>query len=248
MSRFPEEFRRLRDQAMGCVWDVASSKSNSRSTERVWLYGTNWLWMFDLSQDLPVKASSSTASALLNVNENGNGDAQEDQSRPKKKRRMEKEELVKGTTGAGSKVPDKELQTGMGRSFKKVSFEKKGTGEEIVETRARPEGFEVADEDGMDVDATDLVALRATERSGEEESSGLTNGEVALTNGNGAAHDASSSSRNWWHTYKYRPVMGIVPIEGEGDGLEVVLVERPLWELDLPPRWYGEGEEEKPGL
>lgn len=46
-SVFPEKFRGLMDQAKGVVWDLSG---NAR--ERCWIYGVNWLWMFDLTQDL----------------------------------------------------------------------------------------------------------------------------------------------------------------------------------------------------
>ena len=46
-SVFPEKFRGLMDQAKGVVWDVSGY-----GRERCWIYGVNWLWMFDLTQDL----------------------------------------------------------------------------------------------------------------------------------------------------------------------------------------------------
>ena len=65
-----------------------------------------------------------------------------------------------------------------------------------------------------------------------------------------------------WHTYKYRPILGVVALGIEacaefqsvsngGDvyaarrGAEVALVERPMWDLDLPPRYHGDQEWEK---
>ncbi|PGH11840.1 hypothetical protein AJ79_04637 [Helicocarpus griseus UAMH5409] len=60
----------------------------------------------------------------------------------------------------------------------------------------------------------------------------------------------SQSQRRWWHTHKYRDVLGIVPLslpgrlhadqeleEHGGVGLEVAVVERPMWEVDLPGRY-----------
>jgi len=59
----------------------------------------------------------------------------------------------------------------------------------------------------------------------------------------------------WWHTYKYREVLGIVPlgpsfrsrghdqiadevdIKKETLGLEVAVVERPIWDVELPGRY-----------
>lgn len=57
---------------------------------------------------------------------------------------------------------------------------------------------------------------------------------------------AQKEKANHWHTFKYRPILGVVCVgEGdgeEGEGIEVAVVERPIWEADLPPRYYGEQE------
>ena len=52
-----------------------------------------------------------------------------------------------------------------------------------------------------------------------------------------------------WHTFKYRPILGIVPLgtaaeggEGGTGRVEVALVERPLWEMELPARYQGDQE------
>ncbi|KAK2623639.1 hypothetical protein QTJ16_006820 [Diplocarpon rosae] len=56
------------------------------------------------------------------------------------------------------------------------------------------------------------------------------------------AEAETKESANHWHTFKYRPILGIVVV-GEGEEeLEVAIVERPIWEADLPPRYYGEQE------
>ncbi|KAI9862361.1 MAG: U3 small nucleolar RNA-associated protein [Vezdaea acicularis] len=64
---------------------------------------------------------------------------------------------------------------------------------------------------------------------------------------------------NWWVTTKYRPILGVVPIKafdmGETSesnekkpGIEVALIERPAWDLDLPPRFDGDQEWGEQGL
>lgn len=42
----PEDFRKIRDRAMGAVWDVNPDR------ERLWLYGSSWLFMLDVGKDL----------------------------------------------------------------------------------------------------------------------------------------------------------------------------------------------------
>ncbi len=59
------------------------------------------------------------------------------------------------------------------------------------------------------------------------------------------ANGEVKESPNHWHTFKYRPILGMVVVgEGEEDGAgpEVAVVERPIWEASLPPRFYGEQE------
>jgi U3 small nucleolar RNA-associated protein 4 len=84
----------------------------------------------------------------------------------------------------------------------------------------------------------------ALKRLRRGEDAALTNGDLQLAQRGESVID---TSRYWWHTYKYRPIMGVVPIDGDA-GLEVVLVERPMWEMELPPRYFGDQDWEKPGL
>ena len=95
---------------------------------------------------------------------------------------------------------------------------------------------EKIDEDGMD---------SALERLRRRDDADLTNGGEQLAE---RSDSQNETSLRWWHTYKYRPILGIVPM-GDGEaGLEVALVEIPMWEMYLPPRYYGDQDWEKPGL
>lgn len=198
-SCFPEEFRKVRDLARGCVWDVSFGR------ERAWLYGVGWLWMFDLARDFPAPMV------------NGDGIGNRFKSGGRKRKRHGKEEA----SGAGSVIPDRELATGISRTMRRIVHE------EVDEVESIP--FQ-NDDDEMDLD-------------GDEEDFALMRGdEVQRKEGEGEGH---------WRTFKYRPILGICVI-GEGDegsvGPEVTLVERPIWEADLGPRYFGEQEWEKGGL
>jgi U3 small nucleolar RNA-associated protein 4 len=48
-ANLPEKFTFLRDRAMGCSWHVKGGAA------RIWLYGSTWVQMLDLSKDLPEK-------------------------------------------------------------------------------------------------------------------------------------------------------------------------------------------------
>ncbi|KAI4242374.1 MAG: hypothetical protein L6R42_011044, partial [Xanthoria sp. 1 TBL-2021] len=100
--------------------------------------------------------------------------------------------------------------------------------------------------------------------------------DVATINGEGSGtgekdektqRDEIRKGPPFWGTFKYRPILGIVPIgggeededddndddddavvetDGEGmgrrKGVEVALVERPMFDVDLPERFYGDQE------
>ena len=237
-AKYPKEFLGLRDQAMGCMWDLENSR------ERLWLYGSNWMWMFDLSQNLPSEASLQKRS-LTNGHTN-NGTIGLDQSRPSKKRKTghaytsASGAMRKGTSGAGSRVPDSELLTGISRKYQRIAYDKDNVKSDFLDSRSGPTNVDTdeSDED-MDADGMDL----ALKRTGDD--AAFSNGDSHVVTGDGDG-DANTSP-HWWRTYKYRPIMGIVPIDGDA-GLEVALVERPMWEMDLPPRYYGDQEWEKAGL
>jgi len=121
-TSLPEEFRLQRDRAVGCLWDVETSR------ERLWLYGPSWLCMFDLAQDL----KSASAAPLLNGEANATtttalATTANKASNKKRKNRngssvAEQLRTKRATTGAGSKIPDAELGGGVGaRTFKAFS-------------------------------------------------------------------------------------------------------------------------------
>ncbi|RDA91521.1 hypothetical protein CP533_4360 [Ophiocordyceps camponoti-saundersi (nom. inval.)] len=57
---------------------------------------------------------------------------------------------------------------------------------------------------------------------------------------------SGAERKNWWLTFKYRPLLGIVPLsEADDQTLEVALVERPAWDKDMPDRYYAEHELER---
>jgi U3 small nucleolar RNA-associated protein 4 len=93
---------------------------------------------------------------------------------------------------------------------------------------------------GMDVDGdgdSDSLPDLSLLRRGSRDDGGKS------AKGKGKKGEAKPSD---WHTFKYRPIMGVVLIgEGEregGVGPEVAVVERPAWEAGLPGRWEGEQE------
>jgi U3 small nucleolar RNA-associated protein 4 len=97
-------------------------------------------------------------------------------------------------------------------------------------------------EESMDLD--DVQA--ADESNSDDEDMGDASGEltqlrrVKTTNGvtDTDLAETGTERKVWWMTYKYRPIFGMVPLD---DG-EVAIVERPMWDVDMPDRYFA-GEE-----
>lgn len=253
-SSLPRDFRDLRDRAMGAVWDV------KRQNERIWLYGVNWLWMFDLSRNLPALEEKDTEPQAITC---------EDGTKRRKRKRENDHHheddastpRPKHDTGAGSKVRKSEQHLGIGREIRKIEGPGADGGQLLrLDQEYSPE----SDEDGAGERAVglSLVSLRRNtgEHDNDSDDENLANG--GAVNTDAPANDDTQTMRKprkdrlpYWHTFKYRPILGIVPLEsesgGEGDddadeqaprGIEVALVERPLWDVDLPPQFYGSRE------
>lgn len=91
-----------------------------------------------------------------------------------------------------------------------------------MEDAPRPEDANSDDED-MDDASGELAQLRNRR---ENDGNSL---EVAETGG---------ERKSWWMTYKYRPIYGIVPVSADDQPLEVALVERPTWDVDMPESYF----------
>jgi U3 small nucleolar RNA-associated protein 4 len=95
-----------------------------------------------------------------------------------------------------------------------------------VDTASPHEDGSDSDDDMPDAPEGDLSLLRNP--------NGNTN--------NGAGVETETDRKSWWITYKYRPVLGIVSLNAADEPLEVALVERPTWDVEMPERYYA-GEE-----
>ncbi|KAI0810319.1 WD40-repeat-containing domain protein [Xylaria sp. FL0064] len=216
ISRFPPEFRDIRDLVKGALW----------SGDRVWLYGNTYLFMIDTSRDLGAAYEGPAT-----------GDELVAHGR-KRKRGPD--------SGAGNKM----TRGAIGPT--KVSWHTQGG--EIEEVSIDGPVLDPMDED---------EASQGAGGSENDESDDETQGELALlrdTHGKPSQNSRPSAGPAFWHTFKYRPILGIVPLGGgieeqqnggsvqgtlsstKSKALEVALVERPLFEMDLPERYSGEGE------
>ncbi|KAI1267487.1 WD40 repeat-like protein [Xylariaceae sp. FL1019] len=188
--------------------------------DRIWLYGNTYLWMFDLSQDL---AEPKTGKELVKQG-------------TKRKRGPD--------SGAGNRVT-----TGASGPTKIIRHLEEGTVEE--------DPLDGPIFDPMDEDETSGAAGDSDSDESEDE----IDGDLALLRDHQNKSSLETETKRgpaFWNTFKYRPILGIVPLRdwreareasGQANGdstasssLEVALVERPLWDVDIPDRYFGEGE------
>lgn len=132
-----------------------------------------------------------------------------------------------GKSGAGGMVDEEERETGMSRKIRKVIHEEE-TEEMEMDVDGAKEFMDIDSDDG-EIDTEMKLTLRGKTQKSEDEKFGRT----AQT----------------YNTLKYRPILGVVEIGDAGEGgLEVAIVERPIWEADLPMRYEGDQEWEKKSL
>ncbi|KAF2192721.1 small nucleolar ribonucleoprotein-like protein complex subunit [Zopfia rhizophila CBS 207.26] len=242
-SSYPPQFRMIDDRAKGCIWDV------TEAYQRVWLHGETWLFMFDFSQDFPLLESTDDFRLADGMVDNGKAVSK------KRKREPAKEVPRKKNSGAGDVVPGNEVPVTKVRKFKSGKFDESEEPDWIdLNTQQNTESDEDFDEEHQ--------ALTSLRRSmGQTKDAYFANGQDGISVNGEIAHDTRQEDLKsevnlredvlnkgpgireaWWHTFKYRPILGIVPIGEESEPLEVVLVERPSWDLDLPPRFVGSHE------
>ncbi|KAL2756998.1 hypothetical protein ACRALDRAFT_1049245 [Sodiomyces alcalophilus JCM 7366] len=230
VARLPTTIRDTRDLAKGVIWQGP----------RVWVHGVSFLFMLDLSQDLSEpNAGGASSSAVVQA------------GRKRKRRGAE--------SGAGNRMTIGAIAP---QQVDRFTSDKKEWQLDIE--NAAPPSSEGSDTDMVDRDDDDDDDDDDDGESGEESNVEGTQGgrsaggELAAMRNRDTRMDGRSGSgrKRWWYTYKYRPILGVVPLgtpgatsedskaNAGGDLLpvEAVLVERPIWDVDLPER-YGTNDE-----
>lgn len=189
---------------------------------RAWVYGVSFLYMLDFSQDLPEPPAADS-----------------------QKKGMKRKRADFGS-GAGGKI-NKENPLAP----------------QVIRAATGPDGAEWVDMEMADADDQKDVGASSAFEDDDYDTDG---GELQRLRHDQAPSSGDDDGKgtdkpNCWHTYQYRPILGIVPLAsektmskrkraaaaaaGEIPPLEVALVERPAWELDMPPRLFGDGEWER---
>lgn len=185
----------------------------AESQQRIWLYGEKWLFMFDLTKDFPISDADSS-----------------------KKR---KRDTTKHNSGAGDAIPQAEAPVTKMRKFQGESTDPSAKAR-WVDVNAT-NGTVVVNDDDAEDNSQPLALLR---RSNTQDGVGA-DADDAITTTGGEVGEIAELRKPWWNTFKYRPILGMVSISGDDafHAPEVVLVERPSWDLDLPPRFVGSHEQ-----
>lgn len=232
--KLPEEIRATRDLIKGAVWQGS----------RVWMYGASFLFMLDLSMDFTEEA---------------------DAAAPKKRSRKRKRGADSGAgskTESGQALAPQHVRVALAEDGKRGEWVDVEMADADADNSQRVNGADDDEDDEEAMDGGELQKLRDRESSSHKEE------------GDATPEDGSDGKgRNWWHTYKYRPILGMVPLlsdepsseaqtngshnndhdsdkgKGTKEGsiskkavnipppLEVALVERPKWDVDMPARY-----------
>lgn len=211
--KLPEEIRATRDLIKGAVWQGS----------RIWLYGVSFLFMLDISLDYNAEEETAT------------------HDKRSRKRKRGADSGAGSKTEAGQALVPTHVRMSVGGDGKKGQW----VDVAMVDADAPTNGAgEDEDDEDDDTHGGELQKLRDRE--------------VRAPADEGAAAE-EGQQRKWWHTYKYRPILGVVPLEVTGDKaqangtgrskkgngvvasvpppLEVALVERPKWDVDMPVRY-----------
>ncbi|KAK4547168.1 hypothetical protein LTR36_001389 [Oleoguttula mirabilis] len=188
-AALPEHFTKIKDRVVGSVWDDRR--------ERLWLYGSSWVFMLDVKQDL----ADGGALQLAKKRRRRRGDEGDDGAAKRQK----------GSSGAGDRVRASQ-DSGTATRYE--------NGKAInLDLSSQPRRRnELVEDDGED-DDTGLQLTRL--RSSSDEAQAVDSGEWV------------NEERRWWCTFKYRPILGMMPLEDESatdpdGGIEVAIVERPI--------------------
>jgi U3 small nucleolar RNA-associated protein 4 len=187
----PDDFTKIRDRVVGAVWDTSAQR------ERIWLYGSTWVFMLNVGQNLD--------DGLILPNKRRRPSEYEQDAFGAMKR-------IKGaSSGAGSRMPVAHRAPGQSGSVKVTSQ----NGDALAIRSDNDDDGDIAMED----DDEDAEGLQLTRLRSDDANNLAASGEY---------------ERKFWGTFKYRPILGMVPLEddsGKGeDVLEVVVVERPAEE------------------
>ncbi|KAK5192855.1 U3 small nucleolar RNA-associated protein [Exophiala xenobiotica] len=229
----PHAFTRLKDRVVGCFWDCTDRTNRG---ERLWLYGLNWLFMLDVSQDLQYQATKVEKVGTLgryDVLDPVSPDGKQEQGLGPKALEMPNananannsqtqrlggghhaQKKRKRNTGAGDAMPVHERGTGLGSAMLKYKTDLGDA--DVIDMDVDVDMDQDTDAEVDDEDGDDMLALmRRGEGQGHQNqnaakaASSSTEGRQSplLTNANANAN--TTSRPLYWSTFAYHGILGI---------------------------------------
>ncbi|KAL5612014.1 hypothetical protein BROUX41_000423 [Berkeleyomyces rouxiae] len=212
-NALPVQMQETRDVVKGILWEGS----------RAWMYGISFVFMLDLSQDLERPVNKATKALL----------AAEEATRKRKRSANDSGAGGKMARGALGPVSISKQTTGSNaitEVFEYDSYRSHGAKAAAAEAPRGGDGDDDSDDDDNGADTTSELAKRRAQEMLLQQSA------AAFV----AAEECTTKPKAYGYTFKYRHILGMVPLStGAKEGVEVALIERPLWEVDLPERYAG---------
>lgn len=214
------------------VWKLPEEIRSTRDLIKGVVWAGSRIWMYGVSFVFMIDLSFDFT--------------EQESGTPKKNRKRKRG----ADSGAGSKTEIGTLAPQPVRTLV-AEDDKEGQWVDVEMADAEPQADGTGDEDEND-DAEEEMGGGELEKLRKREQGGRPEGEEDAPPG------AEEQRKKWWHTYKYRPILGIAPLEvtdgkGRTNGIsvngsskkaareiqkiEVALVERPKEDIAMPERY-----------
>lgn len=239
-ANLPVEYRNIRDVAKGVLWQGP----------RVWIYGTSFLFMVDTSVE-PVSTQALASTSTDKSTEKTAASTSE----PAKRKRKRGDDSGAGGRIQRTEIGPRRVQMAVGGEWVDVDMEDaedKGTrsgddeeedsDEEEEETQKLLQHQQPRQQQHQDQQSKKSPRKTRKQQKDEEKEKDKENTDAEKQLQKQLVSPQSQQPR-WWHTFKYRPILGVVPLSQSSTessaypSLEVALIERPGWDIDLPMRY-----------
>lgn len=236
-SLLPETFRKIKDRVMGIWFDTR----RNASIDRLWLYGANFVYMLDMAQDLT--PTSKREGAMVKIGRLGQHvlEVAPDHALVKiddAKNKSSKKRKRNKSSGAGDEMRETEKYNAKVRRTT-GGIEDVG----MLPSPPRSPKREAGNDDEGEIDTDDE----------EQENAPVASTRKAEQRIDQEEHTKADLGTASWHTFQYRGIFGACALQSEvspraadrvGDGKEqeypvpeVVIVERPMYDVELLPRF-----------
>ncbi|CAK7263455.1 U3 small nucleolar RNA-associated protein [Sporothrix epigloea] len=248
-ANLPLEFRNIRDIPKGVLWQGP----------RLWIYGASFLFMVDTSVE-PVAAPDTSAASTDKA-----GAPTPSADPPKRKRKRGDDTGAGGRMTLPGLVPQRvqmvvDSADGGHSGWVDVDMEDtkdkhRGNDDDADENDSDSDSDAgEADKDAQHTQSQQQPQKPSPRRTRKQQQQQQEE-ERKQADEQLQKHLQSPQRQlpRWWHTFKYRPILGVVPLAATSaptalsspstgyPSLEVVLIERPTWDMDVPLR-YGDDE------